>query len=191
MHVKNFQIILLATIFMGLACSEISKEKAPLVAEVNRKVDDIDSNHRVQIIEDDFHEGDSIFKTRGYFMDGILLKLVGVLHAPLNERIDYFYFEDHAPLFSGHVVISKENLLASEFKYYYGADGYVDEALLWEDFYEKGKQFPHEHFTEFNPDKDSLRVTEEERLQFFLAKLDMEGFEILHLNENIQANVTK
>ena len=124
-------------------------------------------------------------------MDGTLLKLVGVLHTKQSERIDYFYFDKHSPLFSGHVVISKENQMASEFKYYYGQDGYVDEALFWQDVYEHGKQFPHEHFAEFDPNKDSLRETEEDRLKFFLTKLDMEGFEILHLNENVEANVRK
>ena len=185
---------LIFTIFiivLFVDCSDISKEKAPLVAEVNRKVDNIDANHRVQIIEDDFHQGDSIYKVRGYFMEGILLKLVGVLYTSHIERDDYFYFENHAPIFSGHVVVSKDDMIASEYKFYYGKDGYVEEALFWQDQYERGKQFPHEHFSEFEPDKDSLRMAEESRLAFFFEKLDMEGFEIRHLNENKDANVVR
>ena len=56
------------------------------------------------------------------------------------------------------------------------------------DKYERGKQFPHEKFTEFEPDQDSLHQKEEERLQFFLSKLNVEGFEVKHENENLGAN---
>lgn len=171
--------------------SEVSREKRPLVNAVNEKVHDIDANHRVSIREDDFHQGDSIYKIRGYFMDKELLKLVGVLHTSHIDRDDYFYFQDMAPIFSGHVVVSKDDNIASEYKYYYGEDGYVDEALFWEDHYTPGKRFPIEHFSEFQPDRDSLRASEEERLFFFLSKLDLEGFEILHLNENLDANVER
>lgn len=170
------------------ACSEVSREKRPLVNKINSKVHDIDANHRVSIKEDDFHVGDSIYKIRGYFMDDILLKLVGVLHTSHLDRDDYFYFENHAPIFSGHLVVKRDDNLASEYKYYYGSDGYVDEALYWEDHYTPGKRFPIEHFEEFEPDRDSLREEEESRLLFFLSKLDMEGFEIRHLNENLEAN---
>ncbi|WP_258102555.1 hypothetical protein [Marinoscillum sp. MHG1-6] len=173
------------------SCSEVSKEKRPLVKEVSHKVAEIDANHRVQIIEDDFHEGDSVYKVRGYFMEGILLKLVGVLYTSDIERDDYFYFENGAPIFSGHVVVSKESKKAAEYKYYYGNDGYVEEALFWEDFYTQGRRFPHEHFNEFEPDRDSLKRAEEERLQYFLGKLEMEGYEVRHLNENLDANATR
>ena len=174
------------------ACSnEVSKEKRPLVDHINARVSDIDANHRVSIMEDDFHIGDSIYKIRGYFMDDKLLKLVGVLHTSHVDRDDYFYFDNHVPIFSGHVQVSKDDNIASEYKYYYGADGYVDEALFWEYHYTPGKRFPHEHFSEFEPDKDSLRASEEERLMFFLTKLDMEAFEIRHLNENLDANVKR
>lgn len=188
---KTYLTLAVALIFLAACSSEISKEKQPLVDHVNKKVDDIDANHRVQIIEDDFHEGDSIYKIRGYFMDNFLLKLVGVLHTPHVERDDYFYFENNKPIFSGHVLVMRDDQIAAEYKYYYGNDGYVNEALYWEDHYEKGKQFPHEHFEEFEPNMDSLMTAERERLKFFLAKLNVEGFEIHHINENLGANVQR
>lgn len=186
---KSF-IILAITILILSGCNpEISEEKRPLVDAINKKVDNIDANHRVRIVEDDFHQGDSIYKIRGYFMDDFLLKLVGVLHTPHLERDDYFYFENHKPIFSGHVLVRRDDQIASEYKYYYSDDGHIDESLFWKDHYERGKQFPHEHFKEFRPNQDSLILTEKERLMFFLAKLNLEGFEIRHLNENLSANV--
>ena len=77
-------------------------------------------------------------------MDEILQKVVGVLHTPTIERDDYFYFENHEPIFSGHVLVDRSTSTASEYKYYYGGDGFVDEALFWKDHYERGKQFFHE-----------------------------------------------
>lgn len=183
------RVLILAVISLFLCfCSEVSKEQRPFVEAVNKKVGDIDANHRVSIMEDDFHQGDSIYKIRGYFMDEHLLKLVGVLHTSHFDRDDYFYFEGNAPIFSGHLVVQRDDHMASEYKYYYGDGGYVKEALFWEDEYTPGRRFPIEHFNEFDPDKDSLRETEEERLLFFLSKLDLEGFEVRHLNENLQAN---
>ncbi len=184
---KTYFLLLLIMIFIGCT-SEISKEKQHEVEVINAKVHHIDLNRRVSIIEDDFHVGDSIYKIRGYFMDELLQKVVGILHTPSFDRDDYFYFENHQPIFSGHLVIDKNNSIAAEYKYYYNDQGFVDEALFWEDKYEYGKQFPHEKFQEFVPNKDSLRKEEETRLQFFLDKLDMEGFEIRHLNENLSAN---
>lgn len=122
-------------------------------------------------------------------MDDRLLKLVGVLRTPHLERDDYFYFEKHKPIFSGHVVVMRDDQSAAEYKYYYGKDGRINESLYWEDLYETGKQFPHEHFEEFEPNIDSLMTTEKERLDFFLTKLDVEGFEIHHINENLGANL--
>ena len=86
--------------------------------------------------------------------------------------------------------MQKDDRMASEFKYYYGDDGYVDEALFWTDQYTVGKRFPIEHFNEFDPNKDSLRASEEDRLIFFLEMLNMDGFEIVHLNENLDANAS-
>jgi len=187
------KILAYLTVILTLlaSCQEVSRSKRPLVNHVNEKIDDINANHRVTIIEDDFHHGDSIFKIRGYFMDDEMLKVVGVLHTSHIERDDYFYFENNEPMYSGHLIVQKDDRMASEFKYYYGKDGYVEEALFWEDHYKVGKRFPIEHFSEFTPDLDSLRATEEERLMFFLEKLEMEGFEVTHLNENIDANATK
>lgn len=181
----------LILLLVGFSCSEVSREKRPLVDAINQKVHDIDANHRVSIVEDDFHKGDSIYKIRGYFMDEQLLKLVGFLKTPHFDREDFFYFERHEPIFSGHLVVQKDKNIAAEYKYYYGADGFVDEALFWKDHYTPGKRFPIEHFSEFEPDKDSLREEEEGRLSFFLNKLDMEGFEIRHLNENLEANTDR
>lgn len=184
---KSYFLLSLTLIFIQCS-SEINKEKQHEMDVINTKVHHIDLNRRVSIIEDDFHVGDSIYKIRGYFMDESLQKVVGILHSPDFDRDDYFYFENHQPIFSGHLVIDKKNSRAAEYKYYYNNDGYVDEALFWEDQYEYGKQFPHEKFQEFVPDRDSLRDKEEMRLQFYLDKLDMEGFEIKHLNENLSAN---
>jgi len=178
-------------LLLAFACSDVSKEKRPLVRSVNKKVSDIDANHRVKIVEDDFHSGDSIYKIRGYFMDKHMLKLVGILHTSQIDRDDYFYFEKNSPIFSGHLVVHRDSKQASEYKFYYGSSGMVSEALYWEDEYEVGKRFPHEHFIEFDPDKDSLRTSEEERLFFFLSALNLEGFEIQHLNENLEANTKK
>ncbi|XOV93240.1 MAG: hypothetical protein ACFHWX_00735 [Bacteroidota bacterium] len=184
---KSNLLLLLAPLFFYCS-SEISKEKRNEVNLIDTKVHHIDLNRRVSIVEDDFHMGDSIYKIRGYFMDEMLQKIVGVLHGPDFDRDDYFYFENHEPIFSGHLVIDKKNAIASEYKYYYNDEGYVYEALFWEDKYEAGKQFPHEKFQEYTPNADSLRQEEEKRLRFFLEKLEMEGFEIRHLNENLSAN---
>lgn len=179
------------TVIFAACSSEVSKEKQLLVDLINKKVDNIDANHRVQIIEDDFHEGDSIYKIRGYFMDDYLLKLVGVMRTSHVERDDYFYFENHRPIFSGHVLIMRDDQMASEYKYYYEDNGRIGEALYWKDHYERGRQFPHERFEEFIPDMDSLLATEQKRLRFFLTKLNVEGFEIHHLNENLDANIRR
>ena len=49
----------------------------------------------------------------------------------------------------------------------------------------RNKRFPHEHFEEFEPDIDSLMNEETTRLNFFLSKLDQEGFEIKRENDNL------
>lgn len=188
---RHLIICLIASTLLPFSCNEVSKEKRPLVNEINKKVGDIDANHRVQIIEDDFHQGDSIYKIRGYFMEGVLLKLVGVLYTPHVEREDFFYFDKKKPVFSGHLQVQKDKQIASEYKYYYDpATHRIDESLYWSDHYEKGKRFPHERFEEFQPNLDSLHTSEEERLNFFMEKLSLEGFEIRHLNENLDANDT-
>lgn len=182
--------ILIGSILVAftLSCgNEVSKEKRPLVNSTNRKVRHIDSNHRVEILEDDFHEGDSVYKIRAYKHDNDLVKLIGVMTTPHFEREDFFYFENNAPIFSGHLVNEKDDRLAAEYKYYYEGDQ-ITEALFWEDHYTPGKRFPHESFEEFSPDIDSLMQTEKSRIDFLLTKIELEGFEILHLNENLEAN---
>jgi len=185
MTFKSLKI--LVVIFVFSCSSEVRNEMKPLVERTNKEVRHIDANHRVEIIEDDFHEGDSLYKIRAYQQEGFLLKLVGVINTPHFEREDYFYFVNNAPIFSGHLVNEKDDLLAAEYKYYYEGDEIV-EALYWEDHYQPGKQFPHEKFQEFTPSIDSLMKTEKDRIDFLLTKIRMEGFEIKHLNENLQAN---
>ena len=171
-----------------LGCrNEVKKEFRPLVRSTNEKVNHIDSNHRVEILEDDIILGDSLIKIRGYSMDNKILKLVSVLNTPHIERDDYFYFEDDHVIFSGHLMNNKDDLLAAEYKYYYDKEKIV-ECLYWEDHYKRGKKFPHEHFNEFEPDMDSLLVSERERILFLMNKLRVEGFVVKHLNEHLDAN---
>ena len=164
--------------------SEIKEENRKLVEAVDFKVKRIDHNHRIQIVEDDFVSGDSTFKVRGYMMEGRMQKLVGIIRTPHFERDDYFYFENNKPIFSGHMMNFMDERLAEEFKYYYRGNKIV-ESLFWEDHYEPGKRFPHEHFEEFEPDIDSLMQEEQSRLSFFMSKLNQEGFEIKHENDNV------
>ncbi|MEM9326348.1 MAG: hypothetical protein AAGA85_11850 [Bacteroidota bacterium] len=171
------------------ACGgEISKEKLPIVNMINETIGHIDSNHRVQILEDDIVSGDSLIKIRGYSMEDKLQKIVAVTHTPHFEQDDYFYFdtEGHV-IFSGHLINKKDERLAAEYKYYYDRDQIV-ESLFWEDHYEVGKKFPHEKFREFEPNMDSLLTKERERITFLMSKLEGEGFVIKHLNENLKAN---
>lgn len=184
MKISTLPIICTLILF---GCRE-TKEMEAHIDSIHKKIEHIDSNRRIRIVEDDFHTGDSIFKIRGYFHDELLQKVVSVLHTNSFERNDYFYFENHNPIFSGHVMISKVNRTAEEYKYYYGHDGFVRHALFWEDHYSPGKQFPHEHFVTFDHDKDSIRSSEEDRLQYLMGLLDLEGVEIKHLNENLGAN---
>ncbi|MBV6646793.1 MAG: hypothetical protein KI790_15150 [Cyclobacteriaceae bacterium] len=167
--------------------SEIKKENRVLVKVINKKIDAIDANHRVRIVEDDFHNGDSVFKIRGYYMDDYLVKMVSILNTPHYERDDYFYFDNHKTIFAGHLMNYRDELLAAEYKFYY-RDGKIVETLFWEDHYKRGQRFPHEDFSEFEPDMDSLTESEKQRFEFFFNKLETEGFEVLHLNENLEAN---
>jgi hypothetical protein len=180
-------LLIVVTLTLTACHSEISKSKRGLVDAINKKVAAIDHNHRVMILDEDHKLGDSIFKTRGYFANDKLIKLVGILRTPHFERDDYFYFENNEPLFSGHMINFKDDNLAEEFKYYY-ENGNITEALMWEDHYDPHKRFPHEHFEEFEPNIDSLLSTERTRLQLFLKFLNMSGHEIKHLNENLGAN---
>ena len=180
-------IISLSLILFSCQQEVVRKELRPLVNRTNEKIGHIDSNHRIQILEDDIVSGDSLWKIRGYSMDNKLLKLVSVLNTPHIERDDYFYFENEHVIFSGHLMNNKDDLLAAEYKYYYDKDEIV-ESLYWEDHYERGKRFPHERFREFEPNMDSLLESERERILFLMEKLSMEGFIIKHLNEHLQAN---
>lgn len=178
---------LMLFIFLSQSCSEVSKEYRTLVKVVDYKVKNIDHNHRVQIVEDDFIQADSSYKVRGYFNEGKLMKLVGIIKTPHFERDDYFYFEQEKPIFSGHMINFRDDRLAEEFKYYY-QDGTIVESLFWKDHYKPGKRFPHETFKEFSPDIDSLMSEERNRMAFYLTKLEEEGFEIKHINEHLEAN---
>lgn len=180
-------VLLILVTILYQSRSEVSKEFRPLVKAVDYKVRHIDQNHRVSIIEDDFVSADSVFKVRGYFNEGRLMKLVGIIKTPHFERDDYFYFENETPIFSGHMINFMDDRLAEEFKYYY-QDGGIVESLFWKDHYEPGKRFPHETFEEFDPNMDSLMNEEKTRMAFFLSKLEEEGFELKHINENLEAN---
>lgn len=180
---KTTSIILFAALIVS--CSqEVKKENRKLVEATDYKVKSIDHNHRIQIVEDDFARGDSTYKVRGYYMEGRLQKLVGVTRTDHFERDDYFYFERGKPIFSGHMINFMDDRLAEEFKYYYQGDTIV-ECLYWEDHYEPGKRFPHERFSEFEPNMDSLMNEEQSRLKFFLTKLEEEGFELKKENDNL------
>ncbi|WP_462252876.1 hypothetical protein [Ekhidna sp.] len=180
-------IVLIGALYWFQSSSEVSKEFRPLVKAIDNKVKHIDQNHRITIIEDDFVEADSVYKVRGYFNGRRLIKLVGIIKTGHFERDDYFYFENDKPIFSGHMMNFMDDRLAEEFKYYYQG-GEVVESLFWIDHYEPGKRFPHETFEEFKPNIDSLMNEERSRMNFYLTKLETEGFEIKHGNENLEAN---
>lgn len=183
--------LLLTLALLAFACgSEVKKENRPLVEAIDKKVKSIDHNHRIQIIEDDFTRADSVYKVRGYYNEGSLIKLVGIIKTAHFERDDYFYFENERPIFSGHMMNFPDDRLAEEFKYYYKGSIIV-ESLFWEDHYKPGKRFPHETFEEFEPDMDSLMNEERTRMAFYLSHLEAEGFEIKHANENLEANSTR
>lgn len=186
---KRYLFVLSVLLFSACG-SEVKKENRPLVKAIDHKVKTIDHNHRISIIEDDFVRADSSFKVRGYFNDERLIKLIGIIKTPHFERDDYFYFENDKPIFSGHMINFKDDRLAEEFKYYYKGPNIV-ESLFWKDNYQPGKRFPHETFREFEPDMDSLMNEEKTRMDFYLSKLDEEGFEIKHINEHLEANSSK
>jgi len=170
------------------SCTPEKKSETELLMDaINMKVSSIDHNHRVQIIEKDSIVGDSLYKVRGYLIGDQMIKVVGILQTPHFERDDYFYFENHEPLFSGHMINFKDDRLAEEFKYYYEGEN-VTQALFWEDHYTPGERFPHEHFEEFSPNQDSLLNTEQSRIKLLLHFLEMSSIEIKHLNENMGAN---
>ena len=183
---KYFSFIFILMLLASCG-SEVKKENRKLVEAIDYKVKHIDQNHRVSIVEDDFVHSDSVYKVRGYFNEGRLMKLVGITKTPHFERDDYFYFENEKPIFSGHMINFMDDRLAEEFKYYYKQERIV-ECLFWEDHYKPGKRFPHETFKEFDPNMDSLMNEERTRMAFFLTKLEEEGFELKHINEHLEAN---
>ena len=181
-------LIILLSVFALYSCSS---EMDNYVESINAKAKEIDTNRRVEIKEDDFHHGDTIYKIRGYYMDDVLLKMVGITRTSHMERDDYFYFDHKGePLFTGHLVNKKDQHDAAEYKYYYKENKIVA-SMFWEDHYTPGKQFPHEHFEYFNPDIDSLVEVEDQRLAFFKKKLASEGFAVQKENENLEANSDK
>jgi len=181
--------VISAFLLLLLVCcsNPVKKEMRPLVKTINDKITDIDTNHRVEILEDDYVMGDTLIKIRGYSMDDKMLKVVSYMRNSHFERDDYFYFDEGHVIFSGHLENDKDQYLAAEYKYYYDKDKIV-ESLFWEDNYEPGKRFPHESFQEFEPDMDSLLSSEKDRIAFLTEKLLSEGFVIRHLNEHLQAN---
>lgn len=184
--------ILLSFFILSSCGNEIKKENRTLVNGIDHKVKNIDHNHRVQIIEDDFVSADSIYKVRGYFNEGQLMKLVGIITTPHFVRDDYFYFENDKPIYSGHMINFIDDKLAEEFKYYYNQRGdSIVESLFWKDHYQPGKRFPHETFKEFDPRFDSLMNEEQTRMSFYLSHLEKEGFEVKHINENLEANSSR
>lgn len=92
---KKFICLTILIPLLATCTSEGSKEKKPLMENINKKVDDVDANRGVDIYEDDFHSCDSIYKIRGYFVNGKILKL----YSSGGERDDYFYFENNEPIF--------------------------------------------------------------------------------------------
>jgi hypothetical protein len=184
---KSSPLYLLAVVAFFACNSRISDENQHLIDLTNEKMSHIDGNHRVSIVEDDFKDGDSLYKIRAYYYNEDIIKLVSVLRTPHYERDDYFYFENKAPIFSGHLMNLRDSHEAEEFKYYYDK-GRVVESLTWKSTYVPGKKFDHEAFHEFYPDIDSLMEKEKSRFSFLVTKLELEGIEIMHLNENLEAN---
>jgi len=183
----NLILMCAATILLYSCASEMDK----YVESVNSKAKEIDTNRRVEIVEDDYHHGDTIYKIRGYYSDNVLLKLVGITRTSHMERDDYFYFDHFGkPLFTGHLINKRDEHDAAEYKYYYKENNIVA-SMFWEDHYMPGKQFPHEHFEYFKPNIDSLFEMEASRLAFFKNKLEKEGFELHHGNDNLEANTDK
>ena len=91
---KTSRLLIAASLAILLSlCSEpVKKENRPLVDKINEQMRNIDSNHRIRIVEDDFHQGDSVFKVRAYYMQEYMIKIVNILRTSEIERDDYFYF---------------------------------------------------------------------------------------------------
>ncbi len=179
--------LLIVCILLITGCHSDLSKKGKLVEAVNKKVSEIDHSHRLQIIEDDFVRGDTLFKIRGYYQDHHLMKLVGLTKTPHFERDDYFYFEDGQQLFSGHMMNFRDDRIAEEFKYYF-ENGTIKKTLMWKDTYTPGKRFPHETFKSFSPNMDSLMREEKQRVAYFSELLNKEGRELLEERENLEAN---
>lgn len=182
----HFIILIVGFLTFQSCHSDLSKQ-GKLVEAVNKKVAAIDHSHRLQIIEDDFVKGDSLFKIRGYYLDNKLQKLVGLTKTPHFERDDYFYFEDGQQLFSGHMINFRDDNIAEEFKYYFQGNE-IKKALMWKDTYVPGKRFPHETFKLFSPNMDSLINEERKRVAYYAGLLAREGKELLEERENLEAN---
>lgn len=175
---KNFTFYCLALIIcLGYGCEEkLDSETQKKVDHINEKSHLLDIRRRISIMEDDFIHGDTTYKIRGYFLDGALKKIVSITFNTSFERDDYFYFNEHNKLmFSGHLTNYKGRHDAEEFKFYYD-DSELIGAFKWQDHYDPHKPFPHEHFSVFHPNKDSLEQVENERLNFFKDKIYSEGF---------------
>ncbi|MEQ9231047.1 MAG: hypothetical protein RIF46_10225 [Cyclobacteriaceae bacterium] len=179
--------LLIVCILTLIGCHSDLSKTGKLVESVNKKVSAIDQSHRLQIIDDDFVEGDTLFKIRGYYQDRQLLKLIGITKTTHFERDDYFYFEGGKQLFSGHMMNFRDDRIAEEFKYYF-ENGSIKKSLMWKDTYTPGKRFPHETFKSFSPNLDSLMKEEKQRVAYFSELLNKEGRELLEQRENLEAN---
>ena len=167
------------------ACSSLTQEEQDLIERINRDVHHTDVRRRISIVEDDYKEGEDLYKIRGYFADEKLIKIVGITRSVHGERDDYFYFNDEGGVyFTGHLMNDKDHHMAKEFKYYYENDD-LKVALHWEDEYDPTKPFPHEHFEPFQLDWDSLLREENERIDFFKEKIYSEGFLLQRENPNL------
>lgn len=172
-----FALLSLTVFFLVTSCEEkLDKSTQHKVDKINEKAHLLDIRRRISIIEDDFIHGDTTFKIRGYFLDEVLKKIVSITFNSKFERDDYFYFDSHNELmFSGHLTNYKGRHDAEEYKFYYDKDGLIG-AFKWQDHYDPHKPFPHEHFSVFHPNRDSLEKVEAERLTFFKDKIYSEGF---------------
>ena len=179
------RICIIFFLLLSMACSDLTDEQQALIDRINREVHHTDVRRRISIVEDDYKEGENLFKIRGYFAEDKLIKIVAITRSVHGERDDYFYFDNNDNVyFTGHLVNDRDHHTAKEFKYYYENDD-LKVALHWEDQYDPTKPFPHEHFEPFELNWDSLLTEENNRIAFFKEKIYSEGFTLQRENPNL------